>query len=290
MTIANTGARPRPLAPRTKGREFDFTHADFKQVQQRIYAHAGISLADHKIDLVYNRLVRRIRALDLVSFKQYFELLDNTDDEFGHFINAMTTNLTSFYREAHHFEYISKSYLPQLAKEGQTKLRIWSSACSVGEEPYSLGICLLESAVELANWNIEILATDIDTNVLAKAKSAVYAQDRIDGLSIARKKLGFLRGTGDNKDHVIIKPEIRKWMRFSHCNLMDDWPIDEELDIIFCRNVMIYFDKKTQNKLFDRMEKQLKPGGLLCIGHSESPARDMSNFILLGRTMYQKKK
>ncbi|NRA54914.1 MAG: protein-glutamate O-methyltransferase CheR [Gammaproteobacteria bacterium] len=283
-----TKAEARPLASSTKTREFDFTHADFKQVQQRIYKYAGISLADHKVDLVYNRLVRRIRSLGINSFTQYFEILDTQKQEFNNFVNAMTTNLTSFYREAHHFEYISETYLPALAKEGQDKLRIWSSACSVGEEPYSIGISLLESGLNLSNWDVEILATDIDTEVLATAKAAIYALDRIEGLSTARKKLGFLRGTGDNRDQALIKPQIRKWMRFSYCNLMEDWPIDAQLDIIFCRNVMIYFDKKTQNILFDRMEKQLKPGGLLCIGHSESPARDMKNFKLLGRTMYQK--
>ena len=287
MSIARSGARP--LAPRDEAeREFHFTTADFKQVKQRIYDNAGISLADHKMDLVYNRLVRRIRALNVAGFKEYFKYLDNTPDEYNNFINAMTTNLTSFYRESHHYEYISNVFLPQFAKNNQRKIRIWSSACSVGEEPYSIAISLLESGINITNWQVEIYATDIDTNVLQTASNAVYPMDRIEGLSISRKKIGFLRGVGENKNNVLVRPEIRKWIKFSQCNLMEEWPIREPLDIIFCRNVMIYFDKETQNRLLDRMEKLLRVGGLLCIGHSESPSRDMSNFKILGRTMYQK--
>lgn len=269
-------------------REFPFTTADFNKIRGFLYQHAGISLADHKTNLVYNRLVRRVRTLKLSSFAKYFDYLESSDAEFVHFINAMTTNLTSFYREAHHFEYLSEVYLPQLAKAGKRELKIWSSACSVGEEPYSIGISLLESGINFDNWHVDILATDIDTNVLSVAERAIYPIERVDGLSDYRRKLGFYRGKGSQKGQVIIKPEIRNWVRFASCNLMETWPVTEKVDIIFCRNVMIYFDKPTQNALLERMEYILKPGGLLCIGHSESPARDMSNFRLLGRTMYQK--
>jgi len=269
-------------------REFEYSQRDFEQVKTKIYALAGISLASHKKDLVYNRLVRRLRALGMQGFTEYLRYLDESKEELGSFINAMTTNLTSFYREPHHFEHLTKVYIPALEKVGQRKLRIWSSACSVGEEPYSMAIALAESPIDLANWDVNILATDIDTNVLAKAQSGIYGQERIDGLSIGRKRLGFLKGKGDQHDNVIVKQELRAMIEFKQCNLMEEWPIDEPLDVIFCRNVMIYFDKETQNRVLDRMTKLLKPGGLLCLGHSETPARSMKDYQLLGRTMYQK--
>jgi len=270
-------------------REFAYSDKDFAKVKSRIYDLAGISLAEHKKDLVYNRLVRRIRALGLASVDEYIRYLDGSNDELDSFINAMTTNLTSFYREAHHFEHLSNTYIPALAAKRQRKLRIWSSACSVGEEPYSIAMSLLESGIKLSEWDIKIFATDIDTNVLEKARGGVYSIERIDGLDLKRKRLGFLRGAGDTSEQVMIKRELRDLVFFAHCNLMEEWPVTEPLDIIFCRNVMIYFDKETQNKLLERMTKLLKPGGLLCIGHSETPARSMKEYKLLGRTMYQKK-
>lgn len=276
------------LQQRANEREFPFSINHFERIRNRLYDHVGITLDDHKIDLVYNRLARRIRALKLDGFAQYLDYMDSSNDEMPHFINAMTTNFTSFYREAHHFEYISNTYLASLERAGQRQLRIWSAACSVGEEPYSIAISLLESGIDLSSWQIEIIATDINTNVLATANTAIYPIDRIKGLSMARKKLGFLKGKGANCDKVMIKPNIRQWLTFSHCNLMEQWPIKEPVDIIFCRNVMIYFDKPTQSKLLERMERLLKPNGLLCVGHSEFPARAMNNFRLLGRSMYQK--
>lgn len=270
-------------------REFSYQQADFEHVRQKIYNHAGISLADHKKDLVYNRLVRRLRALQMDSFKHYLEYLDSAPAEMSQFVNAMTTNLTSFYREAHHFEYLSNTYIPQLAKSGQRKLRIWSSACSVGEEPYSIAISLLEAGISMEQWDIKIFATDIDTDVLATAREGIYPIDRVDSLSLPRKKLGFLRGKGNHSDKVIVKPSLKELLHFEHCNLMGPWNIQENLDVIFCRNVMIYFDKETQTRLLDRMTELLKPGGVLFIGHSESPARSMKDYQLLGRTMYQKR-
>ncbi|MCG7531831.1 chemotaxis protein CheR [Psychrobium sp. MM17-31] len=270
-------------------REFPYQQADFEHVRQKIYNHAGISLADHKKDLVYNRLVRRLRALKLDSFKSYIDYLDSSPAEMSQFVNAMTTNLTSFYRESHHFEYLSDTYIPQLAKDGQRSLRIWSSACSIGEEPYSIAISLLEAGIDPSVWDIKIYATDIDTDVLATAKAGIYNIDRVDGLSLARKKLGFLRGKGAHSDKVMVKPELKAMMAFDYCNLMENWHIQEKLDVIFCRNVMIYFDKETQTRLLNRMTSLLKPGGMLFIGHSESPARSMKDYQLLGRTMYQKR-
>ena len=270
-------------------REFLYEQKDFEQVRDRIYNHAGIALADHKRDLVYNRLVRRVRTLGVDSFSEYLALLDRSPDELSQFVNAMTTNLTSFYREAHHFEYLAETYIPALAKAGQRTLRVWSSACSVGEEPYSIAISLLEAGIDPNSWDINILATDIDTDVLAVAENGVYPLDRVDSLSIKRKKLGFLRGKNEHNDKIMVKPLIKNMIQFRYCNLMESWNINEPLDIIFCRNVMIYFDKDTQTALLDRMTKLLKPGGILLIGHSESPARSMKDYKLLGRTMYQKR-
>jgi len=270
-------------------REYSYKQKDFEQVKSRIYNHAGIALADHKKDLVYNRLVRRVRELQIDSFSDYLALLDSSSDEMCQFVNAMTTNLTSFYREAHHFEFLSNVYIPELSNKGQRSLRIWSSACSIGEEPYSIAISLLEAGIDINQWDIKIFATDIDTNVLETAKAGIYSLERVDNLNLARKKLGFLRGKNENSDQIIIKPELKKMIKFDYCNLMGSWNINEPLDVIFCRNVMIYFDKETQNRLLDRMAKLLKPQGMLFIGHSESPARSMKDFNLLGRTMYQKR-
>jgi len=269
-------------------REFTYLEKHFKYVKDKIYDVAGISLADHKKNLVYNRLVRRIRALKMASFDQYLHYLDSSNDELSHFINAMTTNLTSFYRESHHFDYLTNDYLPQLIGKKSTSLRIWSSACSIGEEPYSIAMAVAEAGIMQRNLDVKIFATDIDTNVLQQAKSGIYNIDRIDNLSLARKRLALLKGTGAQHDQVLVKPELRSLVQFQQCNLMEKWPIREPLDIIFCRNVMIYYDKKTQNRLLDRMTEILKPGGLLCLGHSETPARSMSDYQALGRTMYQK--
>ncbi|MDP2560150.1 protein-glutamate O-methyltransferase CheR [Psychrobium sp. 1_MG-2023] len=269
-------------------REFPYTKHDFERVKSRIYAHAGISLASHKKDLVYNRLVRRLRQLKLGSFSEYLAYVDSSEEEFGHFVNALTTNLTSFFRESHHFDFLTKQYLPSLEKRGQRELKVWSSACSIGEEPYSIAISIFESEVDIQSWDIKIYATDIDTNVLQTAKTGVYPIERLDNLSKARKRNNFLKGVGPQANKARIKPHLQNLVEFQVCNLMKEWPVTEALDIIFCRNVMIYFDKETQNILLERMTQLLKPGGILCLGHSETPARSMNEYKLLGRTMYQK--
>ena len=283
-----TRTSSRQSSARGKQREFDFTTEDFEVIRNLLYRLAGIDLADYKIDMAYNRLVRRLRALGLKSFKAYLAHLADTPDEQGHFINAMTTNLTAFYREAHHFEHLSKKLLPELALKGQRQLRIWSAACSMGEEPYSIAMALHQGQVDVSNWDIKILATDIDTQVLATASAGVYAYERIENLPDAVHKLGFLRGKGANAGRVRVKPEFHQLVSFRQLNLLGDWPINGPLDVIFCRNVMIYFDKKTQTQILDRMAALLKPGGLLFVGHSESPARLTKGFKLLGRTIYQK--
>lgn len=279
---------PGQAAGTVNEREFPFTEADFQQVRTLLYRFAGIHLAEYKTDMVYNRLVRRLRALGLTSFDHYLGYLNQHSDEHGHFINAMTTNLTAFYRESHHFDYISQQFLPELALKGRRQLKIWSSACSMGEEPYSIAMSLRQGKVDTSDWDIRILATDIDTQVLSTAARGIYSAERVDGLPVAVRHSAFLKGRGEQRGKVRIKPELQQQVKFRQLNLLDEWPIKGPLDMIFCRNVMIYFDKKTQTRLLDRMASLLEPGGLLFVGHSESPARLNRGFRLLGRTIYQK--
>ena len=241
--------------------------------------------------MVYGRLARRIRKLALTGFAEYIELLKSADSsEIGECVNAITTNLTAFYREAHHFEFLQQTALPQLMQEkAQSKrLRLWSAGCSSGEEPYSLAMTVVETLPNQHNWNIKILATDIDSHTLDKAKAGVYTEERVGGISAKRLKRWFLQGQGSHLGHVRVKPELSAMIAFKLLNLMEDWPIHGPLDVIFCRNVVIYFDKDTQRRLFNHYADLLKPNGYLFIGHSESLFRVTDRFQSLGRTIYQK--
>ncbi|EPJ43779.1 MAG: MCP methyltransferase, CheR-type [Osedax symbiont Rs2] len=271
-----------------KQREFRFSDAHFKKVKTVLYAHAGIVLAENKQDMVYNRLVRRLRELNLQDFDHYLEDIEANKKEFGLFINAMTTNLTAFFRENHHFDFIDQTIIPQIAKSGNKRLRIWSAGCSLGEEPYSLAMTLLNSDIDTRNWDIRILATDIDSDVLARAKSGVYSQDRIGVLPKGYLQKYFLKGQGSCAGDVQARTELREMTTFKYLNLMEQWPFRGPFDFIFCRNVMIYFDKKTQAILLAKMAAMLKPGGHLFVGHSEALARHDSHFKLIGKTIYQK--
>lgn len=264
-----------------------FSQKDFDHMRKVLYDHAGITLAEHKKEMAYNRLTRRLRELRLTTFAQYFQYLDKHEEEFGQFINAMTTNLTAFFREKHHFDYLETELLPSL--KHQRRLRGWSAACSVGEEPYSLAISILGAKnVDVSGWDIHIIASDIDTKVLEVASRGVYAIERIDSLPDRIKKEWFLRGKGKNQGQVRVKPELQRILSFQQVNLMKEWPIEGGLDFIFCRNVMIYFDKETQAKLLSRMADMLRPEGLLFVGHSESPYRLTNRFKLIGQTIYRK--
>ncbi len=270
------------------GREFHFTQKDFEEIRSRLYSHAGIALSDYKKDMAYNRLVRRIRELGLSGFSDYFNHLEENPDEFGQFINALTTNLTSFFRENHHFEYLKNTVFPDLAKEGKRKVRIWSAGCSMGEEPYSIAITCREAAKDLSQWNIKILATDIDSKVLQTASAGIYGLERIENIPREYKSRYFKKGKGSFAGQVKVSHELRNMISFKELNLMKDWPMNGPLDVIFCRNVMIYFDKETQLNLLNRMAELLKPGGLLFVGHSESPFRLTNRFKLIGQTIYQR--
>lgn len=272
----------------TTEREFEFTGVHFNKAKQELYDYAGIALAEHKQDMVYNRLVRRLRELGLDSFDEYFRCLDSSPAEFTQFINALTTNLTAFFRERHHFDYVKDQILPALKDSGQQRLRVWSAGCSLGEEPYSLAMSLLEAGLDPASCDTRILATDIDSKVLASARTGVYEQSRVKALPEETVHRWFLKGKNHNDGRVKVRPELQQMVTFKHLNLMDEWPMQGPFDFIFCRNVMIYFDQQTQARLLKRMANLLRPGGHLFVGHSEALARHQSNFELMGKTIYRK--
>ncbi|OOZ38020.1 chemotaxis protein CheR [Solemya pervernicosa gill symbiont] len=273
------------------GKEFGFTDQNFHAIQQLVGERTGIVLSDAKRDMVYSRLVRRLRQLGHDSFDSYLEMLgSDPGDEMGHFINAITTNLTSFFRENHHFEFLRETLLPALleAHKITRRIRIWSAGCSTGEEPYSIAMTVRELIPESSGWDIKILATDLDSNVVATAKRGVYSEDRISGIPKQRLKRWFLRGKGEKSDQVRVRSELRDMISFRQLNLLHDWPFKGPLDFIFCRNVVIYFNKDTQRKLFDRYSRVLAEDGHLFVGHSESLYKVTDRFHLLGNTIYQK--
>ena len=271
-------------------KEFSFTNADFERVRSVVHAYAGIDLAESKQNLVYNRLARRLRALGFEDFQSYLSYVEGEgkDEEFTHLINAITTNLTFFFRENHHFEFLSQELFPALMKKNadSKKIRIWSAGCSTGEEPYSLAIVAKEFFP--AGWDVRIDASDLDTNVVNTGKEGVYSIEALKGVTQERVKRWFMRGSGANAGMVKVKPDLKEIIRFQQVNLMNDWPWNESFDLIFCRNVVIYFDKPTQQRLFSRYYQALKPDGHLFIGHSESLYKVSEQFKLLGKTIYQK--
>lgn len=275
------------LSP-NRDREFEFTHKHFVKVREELYDYAGIVLADHKQDMAYNRLVRRLRELKINSFDEYLSFLDQNSTEFTQFINALTTNLTAFFRERHHFDFIRDQILPEISKSGDRKVRGWSAGCSLGEEPYSLAMTLLDAGVDPNRWDVRLLATDIDSKVLQSAQTGIYAFERVKSLPKELLNCWFLKGKGPNEGHVKVRSDLQDIITFKYLNLMQDWPVQGPLDFIFCRNVMIYFDQETQARLLQRMAALLKPNGYLFVGHSEALARHASSFQLVGKTIYRK--
>lgn len=276
-----------------KEREFNFTERDFNRVRKLVSEHTGISLSDAKRDLVYSRLSRRLRKLGLGEFDAYIKLLENSEDdnELIEFTNAITTNLTSFFREDHHFQHLSKTLLPELIREKKKtdgRLRIWSAGCSTGEEPYSLAMILRETLGRRPNLDVRILATDLDSNVLATAQAGVYSEERLKGVSKARQQRWFLRGKGAKSGMVRAHPELQELISFRQLNLLREWPFQGPFDFIFCRNVVIYFDKPTQKVLFNRYADILRADGHLFLGHSETMFKVCDRFELLGHTIYRR--
>lgn len=274
-----------------ENREFDFGADHFNALRQLVHTHTGISLSDAKEELVYSRLARRLRRLRMTNFDDYLRFLEEQpDDEMGNFVNAVTTNLTSFFREKHHFEHLSGKLLPSLleSRKKERRLRIWSAGCSTGQEPYSLSMILNESIPDIKRWDIKILATDIDTDVLNKAKEGVYEKSKSDGISSSRLQRWFLTDESNGTEIIKVRPELKNLITFKQLNLLSDWPMKGPFDVLFCRNVVIYFDKDTQRILFERFANILSHDGNMYIGHSETLFKISDRFELLGKTIYRK--
>jgi chemotaxis protein methyltransferase CheR len=278
-----------------RNESFQLSNGDFSFICKFVYDTSGIVLNDSKREMVYRRLTRIIRERKLPSFTEYCRLLKtNPEQESSYFINAITTNLTSFFREQHHFDYMKQTELPRLIRNSigsKKRLRIWSSASSTGEEPYSIAITVYEVLKDqLSQWDVKILATDIDSNVLAAGKSGVYDERRIEDVPKAFKEKYFSRGVGLNEDKVKVDKKLQGLLTFKTLNLLHDWPMKGPFDMIFCRNVIIYFDKNTQQDLFARYYELLAPGGLLILGHSENLGPYQKYFENVGRTIFRKHK
>lgn len=270
-------------------RDFSFSEKDFKYIRDLIMDHTGIVLADHKVDMVYGRLTRRLRELNLESFNSYLSTLENDEQELVHFVNALTTNLTAFFREPHHFEFLSSKLLPAIVKNKASKrLRIWSAGCSSGEEPYTIAMTVRSIIPANSGWDVKILATDLDTNMVEKGSNGIYTEERVTGLSSQNMKKWVKKGKGDTAGMVKMDDRLREMITFKQLNLMHDWPMKGPFDLIFCRNVVIYFNKDTQAILFDRYADMLVNDGHLFIGHSESMYKICDRFKLLGQTIYKR--
>lgn len=268
-----------------QSREFAWTDSDFSRVQGLIYQRAGISLHNGKQAMVYSRLSRRLRETGYQSFKDYLSFLDLHDGpEWQEFVNALTTNLTSFFREQHHFEILA-SHLK--SKPSNSNWRIWCSAASTGEEPYSIAMTAMESLNPSGKFNL--VASDIDSKVLALAERGIYKIDGLKGISEARVQRFFLRGKGLNEGMVRVKSELQNAIQFLSVNLIrDDWPFRDPFNVVFCRNVMIYFDSPTQRKVLERIHRVMIPGGLLFVGHAENLSESRDLFVLKGKTVYER--
>ncbi|CAN5610706.1 chemotaxis protein CheR [soil metagenome] len=268
----------------TLDREIAFSAADFERVRSMIHAKAGIDLNPGKQNMVYSRLSRRLRECGHTSFRNYLDgLKGDSDPEWQEFINCLTTNLTSFYREAHHFPVLAAHL--SAAPPGATQ-RVWCCAASTGEEPYTLAITVLETLGNGARVTID--ASDIDTRVLATADAGMYSLDAASGVGEARLKRFFMRGTGVNEGKVRVKPELRALVNFRSFNLLSGAWTMQPYDVIFCRNVMIYFDRPTQRRVLEGMHRVMKPGGLLVVGHSENFSEHRDLFQLIGKTAYRR--
>ena len=269
-------------------REFHLSDREFDEIRRLVRKHTGIALAESKRELVYSRLVRRLRRLSLPTFGEYLELLRRGEPaELEEFSNAITTNLTSFFREGHHFEFLADTILPLLGKRNAAsrRLRIWSAGCSTGEEPYSIAIVLQEALPRFRGWDARILATDLDSQVLAQAAAGRYRAERLEKVPAMRQERWFeAAGPGT----LAASAALKSLITFRQLNLMDRWPFKGPFDVIFCRNVVIYFDKETQRGLFERMAEMQRDGDHLCIGHSESLFKVCDQYQLVGKTIYRK--
>jgi chemotaxis protein methyltransferase CheR len=271
-------------------REFAFSENDFRRLTQLAYEYAGISLSESKQNLIYSRLSRRLRALGLRTFRDYCDYLAENPTELENFINAISTNHTKFFREAHHFEHfrshVAAPFAQAAGRKAGGRLRVWSAGCSTGEEPYTIAIVLKRELRGCNASDVRILATDIDTDVLKKAAAGEFAAGALD--EVPREYQSLFVSKGSDADKVTLEQDVRSLIVFRRLNLMDSWPFQGQFDAIFCRNVMIYFDAPTKTALVERFTRQLRPGGWLYIGHSESLVGSHPGLTLVGRTTYRR--
>lgn len=272
-----------------QAREFKFTRDDFDHLRKLVTQNTGIVADEDKYTMYYSRLARRLRQLGLKNFAEYRFFLDrNRETELIELVNSVTTNLTSFFRENHHFNFLKESVIPEIKKRGNRKLRIWSAGCSTGEEPYSIAITLAQAIPDYKSWDIKILASDLDTNVVKIASNALYEDSRVEDIDQAVVTSYFNKGKDNESGIFRVNPELVNMIEFRQMNLLNNWPYMDKMDFIFCRNVVIYFDKPTKNRLVDRYADQLLDKGYLFMGHSESLFKSTQRFKLLGKTIYQK--
>jgi len=271
-----------------QAREFELTDAEFVRIQRMLKERSGIDVGSGKRMLVYGRLTRRLRSLKLPSFAHYLKLVeDPASEESRAFLNALTTNVTELFREEHHFEMLRKEVVPELVAARAKRLRIWSAGCSAGDEPYSIALTLARLP-ELHDCDVKILATDIDSDILAQATAGVYPLEKISSLKPEYRNY-FSRGVGKQAGLARVNDHIRSMITFKELNLMGAWPMRGPFDVIFCRNVVIYFDTPTRERLVRRFVSLLRPGGYLMMGHSESPSvSNIAGLKSCGRTAFTK--
>ncbi len=276
------GALPGPL---------HLSDEDFARARALIEARTGIHLSPAKRHLVTGRLSRRVRALGLDSFARYLDAVDADSDGEGegqHFINALTTNQTGFFREPHHFRYLAERLPGAVAARSPAPLRMWSAACSSGEEAYSLAMMALETLGDEAARRVRIHASDVDTCALETARLGVYPLEGVEDLAPERRRRFFLRGRGARAGQVRVREEVGRLVEFRRINLVGPWPWDSGLDVVLCRNVAIYFERPTQQRLFERLADVLRPGGLLVVGHAESLFNLSPRFRPVAKTVYER--
>ena len=272
MTQTADRVRPAKETSLVEG-EFAFTAEDFRHIAQVLHAHAGIALTEAKAALVYSRLAKRLRALGLRSFRDYCALVAGADglDERQAMLAALTTNVTRFFREPHHFDHLRDKVMPALAERARQggRVRLWSAACSNGQEPYSMALTVLSVLPEAADLDVRILATDIDPNMVAEGREGLYTAEALEPVPDTLRHRWFKRESGGDRMLYAAAPELRRLITFNELNLIGDWPMKGKFDVIFCRNVVIYFDDQTQETVWSRFLPLMKPGGTLYIGHSE---------------------
>lgn len=286
MSRLETGIKKGAVAGLAE-REFPMTAGNFRRIQTLAYELTGISLSDHKQNMIYGRLARRLRVLGLRSFDEYCEILSSENNaELPEFINAITTNLTAFFRERHHFDYLKKTLIPDLLHKNirSRRLRIWSAGCSTGEEPYSIAM-VLRSFSSLSTWDTKILATDLDSNVVSSGRTGKFGIERAASIPAEYRKYIHI---DEDSAQMEVREEVRKLVTFNQLNLLHAWPMKGSFDVIFCRNVVIYFDVPTQTKLFDRYAEILNTDGHLFIGHSENLHKISDRFKSIGKTIYRR--